>query len=62
MNLAKNVLSKKEKEELKKKEEEKKTAEVYNEFVASFDESKGKGQAFVRGDVINPQKKGKSLL
>ncbi|XP_078484843.1 U2 snRNP-associated SURP motif-containing protein-like [Ciona intestinalis] len=56
MNVTKNVLNKKEKEEIKKKEEDKKTQEVYKEFVASFEGSKSNMKTFVRGDVINPDK------
>ncbi|XP_077971948.1 U2 snRNP-associated SURP motif-containing protein-like isoform X2 [Styela clava] len=57
MNIVKTGMSKKDKEEMRKKEEEKKTAEVYSEFVASFEGDKGRGKAFVRGDVINPDEK-----
>uniref|UniRef100_H2XVP1 U2 snRNP-associated SURP motif-containing protein n=1 Tax=Ciona intestinalis TaxID=7719 RepID=H2XVP1_CIOIN len=56
MNVTKNVLNKREKEEIKKKEEDKKTQEVYKEFVASFEGSKSNMKTFVRGDVINPDK------
>ncbi|MEQ2308537.1 hypothetical protein AMECASPLE_029180, partial [Ameca splendens] len=49
-------ITKKEKVELKKKEEEK-AAEVFEEFVASFETSeKSKGKTFVRGGIVNATK------
>ncbi|XP_076866924.1 U2 snRNP-associated SURP motif-containing protein-like [Brachyhypopomus gauderio] len=52
----KRVLTKKEQEELKKKEEEK-AAEVFEEFLASFDGSeKGNVKTFVRGGIVNATK------
>lgn len=49
-------ITKKEKVELKKKEEEK-AAEVFEEFVASFETSeKGKVKTFVRGGIVNATK------
>lgn len=59
--MGKSPLTKRQKEELKKKEEEKKTAEVFNEFVATFDGESTVGKTFIRGDVINPEKLGKSV-
>uniref|UniRef100_H2ZCT9 U2 snRNP-associated SURP motif-containing protein n=1 Tax=Ciona savignyi TaxID=51511 RepID=H2ZCT9_CIOSA len=53
----KNLLNKREKEEIKKKEEDEKTEEVYKEFVASFEGSNSNVKTFVRGDVINPDSK-----
>ncbi|XP_058483040.1 U2 snRNP-associated SURP motif-containing protein [Solea solea] len=50
------TLTKKEKEELKKKEEEK-AAEVFEEFVASFETSeKRRVKTFVRGGIVNATK------
>ncbi|KAM8835305.1 U2 snRNP-associated SURP motif-containing protein isoform 1-T1 [Synchiropus picturatus] len=49
-------LSRKEQEQLKKKEEEK-AAEVFEEFVASFESSQKSGiKAFVRGGIVNATK------
>ncbi|MEQ2268219.1 hypothetical protein XENORESO_017471, partial [Xenotaenia resolanae] len=49
-------ITKKEKVELKKKEEEK-AAEVFEEFVASFETSeKSKVKTFVRGGIVNATK------
>ncbi|XP_069049539.1 U2 snRNP-associated SURP motif-containing protein isoform X2 [Lepisosteus oculatus] len=53
---AKRPLSKKEQEELKKKEEEK-AAEVFEEFLASFDSNDKSGvKTFVRGGIVNATK------
>ncbi|XP_073336068.1 U2 snRNP-associated SURP motif-containing protein isoform X1 [Pagrus major] len=50
------TLTKKELEELKKKEEEK-AAEVFEEFLASFESSKkGRAKTFVRGGIVNATK------
>ncbi|CAK8681102.1 unnamed protein product [Clavelina lepadiformis] len=57
MNLTKNVLTKRDKEDLKKKQEQEKTAEVYKDFVATFEGGKSNVKTFVRGDVINPDVK-----
>lgn len=54
MNITKNVLSKRDKEDMRKKEEEQKTAEVYKDFLASFEGSKSTVKTFIRGDIINP--------
>uniref|UniRef100_W5KC98 Zgc:163098 n=1 Tax=Astyanax mexicanus TaxID=7994 RepID=W5KC98_ASTMX len=52
----KRVLTKKEQEELKKKEEEK-AAEVFEEFLASFDSNEKSGvKTFVRGGIVNATK------
>ncbi|KAI5089542.1 U2-associated SR140 protein-like [Silurus meridionalis] len=52
----KRVLTKKEQEEIKKKEEEK-AAEVFEEFLASFDSSeKSNVKTFVRGGIVNATK------
>ncbi|XP_048883620.1 U2 snRNP-associated SURP motif-containing protein isoform X2 [Brienomyrus brachyistius] len=54
--IAKRTLTKKEQEELKKKEEEK-AAEVFEEFLASFDSNERSGvKTFVRGGVVNATK------
>ncbi|XP_067128320.1 U2 snRNP-associated SURP motif-containing protein isoform X1 [Centruroides vittatus] len=45
--------SKREQQKLRKHEEEKAAAEVYEEFVASFEEPAKHGKLFVRGSVIN---------
>ncbi|XP_066571037.1 U2 snRNP-associated SURP motif-containing protein isoform X2 [Amia ocellicauda] len=53
---AKRTLTKKEQEELKKKEEEK-AAEVFEEFLASFDSNDKSGvKTFVRGGIVNATK------
>ncbi|KAG7464550.1 hypothetical protein MATL_G00166730 [Megalops atlanticus] len=53
---AKRTLTKKEQEELKKKEEEK-AAEVFEEFLASFDGNEKSGvKTFVRGGIVNATK------
>ncbi|XP_061091992.1 U2 snRNP-associated SURP motif-containing protein isoform X1 [Conger conger] len=52
----KRTLTKKEQEELKKKEEEK-AAEVFEEFLASFDGNEKSGvKTFVRGGIVNATK------
>ncbi|CAL1573600.1 unnamed protein product [Knipowitschia caucasica] len=52
------ILSKKEQQELKKKEEEK-AAEVFEEFLATFEPSnKSGGKTFVHGGTVNPAKGG----
>ncbi|KAJ8348194.1 hypothetical protein SKAU_G00267830 [Synaphobranchus kaupii] len=52
----KRTLTKKEQEELKKKEEEK-AAEVFEEFLASFDTNeKSEVKTFVRGGIVNATK------
>ena len=62
MNITKNVLSKRDKEDMRKKEEEQKTAEVYKDFLASFEGSKSNVKTFVRGDVINPDASSRILF
>ncbi|XP_007890453.1 U2 snRNP-associated SURP motif-containing protein isoform X1 [Callorhinchus milii] len=53
----KRTLSKKEQDELRKKEEELKAAEIYEEFLASFDSNNGSNvKTFVRGGIENPSK------
>ena len=54
MNVPKNIISKRDKEDQRKKEEEQKTAEVLKDFVATFEGSKSSVKTFIRGDVINP--------
>ena len=61
MNVPKNVQSKRDKEDQRKKEEEQKTAEVYKDFVATFEGSKSSVKTFIRGDVINPDSSSKYL-
>uniref|UniRef100_A0A672PVP3 U2 snRNP-associated SURP motif-containing protein-like n=1 Tax=Sinocyclocheilus grahami TaxID=75366 RepID=A0A672PVP3_SINGR len=52
----KRTLTKKEQEEMKKKEEEK-AAEVFEEFIASFDTNEKSGvKTFVRGGIVNATK------
>ncbi|KAI1903610.1 hypothetical protein AGOR_G00028980 [Albula goreensis] len=52
----KRTLTKKEQEELKKREEEK-AAEVFEEFLASFDSNEKSGvKTFVRGGIVNATK------
>ena len=43
---------------LQKEEEE--CAEVFADFVASFEDPRAKGKTFVRGNTINPETKGRS--
>ncbi|XP_038632147.1 U2 snRNP-associated SURP motif-containing protein-like isoform X2 [Scyliorhinus canicula] len=51
---SKRTLSKKGQEELRKKEEELKAAEIYEEFLASFDSGgQGNVKTFVRGGIVN---------
>uniref|UniRef100_A0A8B9H4X8 Zgc:163098 n=1 Tax=Astyanax mexicanus TaxID=7994 RepID=A0A8B9H4X8_ASTMX len=58
----KRVLTKKEQEELKKKEEEK-AAEVFEEFLASFDSNEKSGvKTFVRGGIVNATKGKRHLI
>ncbi|XP_069749764.1 U2 snRNP-associated SURP motif-containing protein-like isoform X2 [Narcine bancroftii] len=55
--VSKRTLSKKGQEELKKKEEELKAAEIYEEFLASFDSGgTGNVKTFVRGGIVNAAK------
>ena len=54
MNISKSVLSKRDKDDMRKREEEQKTAEVYKDFIASFEGTKSAVKTFIRGDVINP--------
>ncbi|XP_038050336.1 U2 snRNP-associated SURP motif-containing protein-like isoform X2 [Patiria miniata] len=56
MNLGKK-LSKRAEEEQKKKAQEKEAAKVFEEFVASFEDSSNLGKTFVRGSTINPDLK-----
>uniref|UniRef100_A0A673N711 Zgc:163098 n=1 Tax=Sinocyclocheilus rhinocerous TaxID=307959 RepID=A0A673N711_9TELE len=52
----KRTLTKREQEEMKKKEEEK-SAEVFEEFIASFDTNEKSGvKTFVRGGIVNATK------
>lgn len=54
---SKRTLSKKEQEEIKKKEDEKAAAEIYEEFLASFEGAdSSKVKAFVRGGIVNATK------
>ncbi|XP_060690505.1 U2 snRNP-associated SURP motif-containing protein-like isoform X2 [Hemiscyllium ocellatum] len=54
MTAPKRTLSKKEQEEIKKKEDEKAAAEIYEEFLASFEGAdSSKVKAFVRGGIVN---------
>ncbi|XP_043913231.1 U2 snRNP-associated SURP motif-containing protein-like [Protopterus annectens] len=56
----KRTLSKKEQDDLKKKEEEMKAAEVYEEFLAAFDNgNQSSVKTFVRGGVVNAPKESK---
>merc|ERR1712079_847338 len=57
MNI-KKTLSKKEQEDLKKKQDEAAAAQVYEEFVATFEDT-GKStlnRSWVKGGVVNPEK------
>ncbi|XP_048744647.2 U2 snRNP-associated SURP motif-containing protein-like isoform X2 [Ostrea edulis] len=56
MNIGKKSLSKREQEELRKKQDEKATAEVYKEFVASFDDAGKLTKTWIKGGTFNPEK------
>ncbi|XP_072914704.1 U2 snRNP-associated SURP motif-containing protein-like [Hemitrygon akajei] len=52
--VSKRTLSKRGQEDLRKKEEELKAAEIYEEFLASFDSGDtGNVKTFVRGEIVN---------
>ncbi|KAK3788420.1 hypothetical protein RRG08_012595 [Elysia crispata] len=57
MSLGTKTLSKREQEEMKRKLDEQATAEVYEEFVASFEETNKLNKAWVKGGVVNADKK-----
>ncbi|CAG5128807.1 unnamed protein product, partial [Candidula unifasciata] len=57
MSLGTKTLSKREQEELKRKEDEAATAAVYEQFVASFEDADKLNKAWVKGGVVNPEKK-----
>lgn len=57
MNIGKKGLSKKEQEELKRKQDEEATAQVYQEFVASFEDTSKHNKTWVKGGTVNPEKK-----
>lgn len=57
MNIGKKGLSKKEQEELKRKQDEEATAQVYQEFVASFEDTSKHNKIWVKGGTVNPDKK-----
>ncbi|BFZ00599.1 hypothetical protein BsWGS_03638 [Bradybaena similaris] len=57
MSLGTKTLSKREQEELKRKEDEAATAAVYEEFVASFEDADKLNKAWVKGGVVNSDKK-----
>ncbi|XP_062608000.1 U2 snRNP-associated SURP motif-containing protein-like, partial [Saccostrea cucullata] len=59
MNVGKKSLSKREQEELRKKQDEKATAEVYKEFVASFDDVGKLNKTWIKGGTFNPDKNSK---
>lgn len=62
MNIGKKSLSKREQEELRKKQDEKATAEVYKEFVASFDDAGKLNKTWVKGGTFNPEKSTKDKV
>ncbi|XP_033760049.1 U2 snRNP-associated SURP motif-containing protein-like isoform X2 [Pecten maximus] len=57
MNIGKKSLSKREQEEIKKKKDAHAAAQVYEEFVASFQDSGKQSKAWVKGGVVNPAEK-----
>ncbi|XP_005103625.1 U2 snRNP-associated SURP motif-containing protein isoform X3 [Aplysia californica] len=57
MSLGTKSLSKRELEEMKRKKDQEATAAVYEEFVASFEDSNKLSKAWVKGGVVNPDKK-----
>ncbi|OWF40445.1 U2 snRNP-associated SURP motif-containing protein [Mizuhopecten yessoensis] len=57
MNIGKKSLSKREQEEIKKKQDAHAAAQVYEEFVASFQDSGKQSKAWVKGGVVNPVEK-----
>ncbi|XP_064615652.1 U2 snRNP-associated SURP motif-containing protein-like isoform X2 [Liolophura sinensis] len=56
MNAGKKALSKKEQEDLRRKADEEATAQVYQEFLASFEDSGKHGKTWVKGGLVNPEK------
>ncbi|XP_071165088.1 U2 snRNP-associated SURP motif-containing protein-like isoform X3 [Mytilus edulis] len=54
MNIGKKALSKREQEELKKKEDMKAAAQVYDDFVASFQDTGKQQKTWVKGGTVNP--------
>uniref|UniRef100_A0A0L8H321 Uncharacterized protein n=1 Tax=Octopus bimaculoides TaxID=37653 RepID=A0A0L8H321_OCTBM len=57
MNIGKKGLSKKEQEELKRKQDEEATAQVYQEFVASFEDSTKHNKTWIKGGTVHQEKK-----
>ncbi|GFO06155.1 U2 snrnp-associated surp domain-containing [Plakobranchus ocellatus] len=57
MSLGTKTLSKREQEEMKRKKDEQATAEVYEEFVASFEETNKLSKTWIKGGVVNSDKK-----
>ncbi|CAL1542099.1 unnamed protein product [Lymnaea stagnalis] len=57
MSLGTKSLSKREIEEMKRRKDEEATAAVYQEFVASFEDAGKLNKSWVKGGVVNPDKK-----
>ncbi|KAH9509427.1 U2 snRNP-associated SURP domain-containing protein [Bulinus truncatus] len=57
MSLGIKSLSKRELEEMKRRKDEEATAAVYQEFVASFEDAGKLNKSWVKGGVVNPDKK-----
>ncbi|KAK0066648.1 U2 snRNP-associated SURP motif-containing protein [Biomphalaria pfeifferi] len=57
MSLGTKSLSKRELEEMKRRKDEEATAAVYQEFVASFEDAGKLNKSWVKGGVVNPDKK-----
>ncbi|XP_045199320.2 U2 snRNP-associated SURP motif-containing protein-like isoform X1 [Mercenaria mercenaria] len=60
MLLGKKGLSKREQEELRRKQDQVAAAAVYEEFVASFQESSKQGKTWVKGETVNSDKPGRA--
>ncbi|XP_060587326.1 U2 snRNP-associated SURP motif-containing protein-like [Ruditapes philippinarum] len=60
MLLGKKGLSKREQEELRRKQDQVAAAAVYEDFVASFQESSKQGKTWVKGETVNSDKPGKA--
>merc|ERR1712130_801572 len=57
MSLGTKSLSKREQEEQRRKKDEEDAAAVYEEFVASFEDTNKLNKSWVKGGVVNPEKK-----
>lgn len=60
MLIGKKGLSKREQEELRRKQDQVAAAAVYEEFVASFQETSKQNKAWVKGETVNADKPGRA--